>query len=52
MLIVKSTSIVIPCFNEAGAIESTIKEILSALAKTNSKAAEVIVVNDGSTDGS
>ena len=48
----KSTSIVIPCFNEAGAIESTVKEILSALAKENSKAAEVIVVNDGSTDGS
>ena len=48
----KSCSIVIPCFNESGAIEKTIREILFALQPDWIKTTEVVVVNDGSTDGS
>ena len=48
----KSCSIVIPCFNESGAIEKTIREILCALRPDWIKSTEVVVVNDGSTDGS
>jgi glycosyltransferase involved in cell wall biosynthesis len=49
---VKTTSIVIPCFNEAAAIQSTVREIFLALEANNSQSVEVIVVNDGSTDRS
>ena len=49
---VKSCSIVIPCFNESGAIEATIRDILSTLEPTRVTTTEVVVVNDGSTDGS
>ena len=49
---VKSCSIVIPCFNESGAIESTIRDILSTLQLNRVTTTEVVVVNDGSTDGS
>ena len=49
---VKSCSIVIPCFNESGAIEATIRDILSTLQSNSVTTAEVVVVNDGSTDGS
>ena len=49
---VKSCSIVIPCFNESGAIESTIRDILSTLQSNRVTTTEVVVVNDGSTDGS
>jgi glycosyltransferase involved in cell wall biosynthesis len=42
-------SVVVPCFNEAGSIRSTIE----ALAKvTAASGAEIVVVDDGSTDGS
>ena len=42
-------SIVIPCFNEAARIGSTIRATLDYLRK-NSPASELIVVNDGSID--
>ena len=48
----KSCSIIIPCFNESGAIEATIQEILSTLKPDRIATTEVVVVNDGSTDGS
>ena len=47
-----SCSIIIPCFNESGAIEGTIREIFSSIKPMTDSALEVIVVNDGSTDGS
>jgi glycosyltransferase involved in cell wall biosynthesis len=49
---VKSCSIVIPCFNESGAIEATIRDILSTLESNRVTTTEVVVINDGSTDGS
>jgi glycosyltransferase involved in cell wall biosynthesis len=42
-------SVVIPCFNEAGRIGTTILATLDYLQK-NSPESELIVVNDGSTD--
>jgi len=48
----KSCSIIIPCFNESGAIEATVQEILSTLKPDRIATTEVVVVNDGSTDGS
>ena len=48
----KSTSIVIPCFNESRAIESTIRDIFSHLKQHESQFTDVIVINDGSKDGS
>jgi len=51
-----SLSIVIPCYNEAEAIEPMAKEISAFIndARTNSyfRSVEVIVVDDASTDGS
>lgn len=44
-----SVSIVIPAFNETGAIGKTIAEIQSVL-KSNCSEWEIIVVNDGSSD--
>lgn len=49
---VKSCSIIIPCFNECGAIEATVRNILDEIRNLPNKNIEVIVVNDGSTDGS
>jgi len=43
-------SIVIPCYNEVGAIEDTLREIESSVFWPDPY--EVIVVNDGSRDGS
>jgi len=43
-------SFVIPCFNEAGAIEKTIRELRDVLLNTRSTF-EILVVDDGSTDG-
>lgn len=44
-----SVSIVIPAYNEAGRIASTLTEVL-AFARDDSRLAEIIVVDDGSTD--
>ena len=46
----KQLSVVIPVYNEKGAIEDTIKQVLDILAKAKIDH-EVILVNDGSTDG-
>jgi len=43
-------SVIVPVYNEEGAVVNTLKEIEEAL-KGFCKAYEVIVVNDGSTDG-
>jgi len=43
-------SIVIPCFNEEGRISETLRVTIAYLA-TNAPKSELIVVNDGSTDG-
>src|SRR5438046_4344610 len=43
-------SIVIPCFNEEGRISETLRVTIEYLA-TNAPESELIVVNDGSTDG-
>ncbi len=43
-------SFVIPCFNEAGAIEKTIRELREILVKARF-AFEIMVMDDGSTDG-
>ena len=45
-----SATIVVPCFNESGAIETTIREILATLELSHATTVEIIVVNDGSTD--
>ena len=42
-------SVIVPCYNEAGGISSTIERLMAALSKV--KAFEVIVVDDGSDDG-
>ncbi|MCP9828526.1 glycosyltransferase family 2 protein [Synechococcus sp. L2F] len=47
-----SVSVIIPCFNEAGAIRRTVEEILAAIDTSGLKAVEVMVVDDGSNDGS
>lgn len=43
-------SIVIPCFNEEGRVSETLRVTIEYLA-ANAPASELIVVNDGSTDG-
>jgi glycosyltransferase involved in cell wall biosynthesis len=47
----KELSIIIPVYNEKGAIEETIHQVLALMKKTNIKH-ELILVNDGSVDGS
>ena len=47
----KELSIIIPVYNEKGAIEETIKEVLNIM-KNAAITHELIIVNDGSTDGS
>jgi glycosyltransferase involved in cell wall biosynthesis len=44
-------SIVIPCFNEKGSIARTVEEVLGRLEAEGLENVEVIVVNDGSFDG-
>ena len=46
------TSIIIPCYNEKDAIRETIEGIWATIDKSQIKNIEIIVVNDGSTDGS
>lgn len=45
-------SIVIPCYNERNAIRETLEEIFQTLDQCNLSDIDIIVVNDGSTDGS
>ena len=47
-----STTIIIPCFNEANAIEQTVRQIIETLSFERDRTWEVIVVDDGSTDES
>jgi glycosyltransferase involved in cell wall biosynthesis len=42
-------SVIVPCYNEAGGITSTMERLMAALSKVT--AFEVIVVDDGSDDG-
>lgn len=49
-MIQEGISVVIPAYNEAHAIADTVKRVLSVCAKLG-KPHEVIVVDDGSTDG-
>lgn len=44
-------SIIIPCFNEVGAIAETIHAIQTVLADFPKDCYQLIIVNDGSTDG-
>ena len=44
-------TVVIPCYNEKNGIRETIENIYSIFAKKNINNVEVIVVNDGSRDG-
>ena len=47
-MIIKKISIIIPCFNE----EKTIKKVIEKVKQYNKYEVEIIIVNDGSTDGS
>jgi glycosyltransferase involved in cell wall biosynthesis len=42
-------SVVVPCFNEVGSIRSTVESLIEVTA---ARGAEIIVVDDGSSDGS
>jgi polyisoprenyl-phosphate glycosyltransferase len=44
-------SVVVPAFNEVDAIEDTIAELREMFAKAELNDAEIVVVDDGSTDG-
>jgi len=45
-------SFVIPVYNEAAAIVETLREVATVLPKCDLKAFEIVVVDDGSSDGS
>jgi len=45
-----TVSVILPCYNEEKSVESTLKVVSAALAPI--PAHEIILVNDGSTDGS
>ena len=47
----QNTSVIIPCFNEVEAIEQTVNQILHTLSENCKHQWELIVVDDGSTDG-
>ena len=47
----KQVSIVIPCFNEEGALAALFERLDRFIAATPSFAFEIVCVNDGSTDG-
>lgn len=50
--IYKQVSVILPVFNEVDCIEKVLEEVFSELKKLNLNSFEVIVVDDGSTDGS
>lgn len=47
-----TTSIVIPCYNECGAIAGTVEHILGLIEADDHAETDLIVVDDGSVDGS
>lgn len=47
---VRKVSVVIPAYNEAGAIARTLEQVRNAVAEHKNALYEVIVVNDGSSD--
>lgn len=47
-----TTSIVIPCYNESGAIAETVEHILGLIGVNDDAEIDLIVVDDGSVDGS
>ncbi len=47
-----TTSIVIPCYNECGAIAETVEHILGLMEADSHAEIDLIVVDDGSVDGS
>lgn len=47
----RSLSVVIPAFNEAGGIRATVDEVAAILQGMDLVAHEIIIVDDGSTDG-
>jgi glycosyltransferase involved in cell wall biosynthesis len=44
-------TVVIPCYNERNSIRETVEKIYLIFSKNNIDNIEVIVVNDGSSDG-
>jgi glycosyltransferase involved in cell wall biosynthesis len=44
-------TVVIPCYNERNSIRETVEKIYLIFSKNNIDNIEVIVVNDGSNDG-
>ncbi len=48
---IKNLSVFFPVFNEEGNIATTVGKALAVLEKLNLEQCEVIIVNDGSTDG-
>lgn len=44
-------SVVVPCFNEEEAIETLVSELVASLSPANGFEAQVIVIDDGSSDG-
>jgi len=48
---VPELSVIVPCFNEAKRVTSTLDEMLAELPKLFSRSFEIILVDDGSLDG-
>ena len=48
----QSWSIIVLCYNEAGSLKNVIEEVKSTIDAMNVSNYEIIIVNDGSTDGS
>lgn len=47
----QSWSVIIPCYNEKGALEAVVQRVKAVLQQIASEF-EIIIINDGSTDGS
>jgi glycosyltransferase involved in cell wall biosynthesis len=48
----QSWSVIVFCFNEVGTVEQVVKKTMETLQKMNIEFFEVLLVDDGSTDGS